>query len=208
MTDNSVIMLHDVRLSFPHLETPHAPPGTQTTRYSADFILDPTNPTNAADWKAVNDLILAAATEKWGENTGYILEMLKPLDKQRDLGDGNNRRKKDMSVMDGYANMFYVKSRSQNRPNIIGASGKTLEPLQANQSGEKKPYGGCYCNGLVRLWLQDNQYGQGIRFELLGVQFLRDGTSFGPAEVNAEGYFKPVEGAPPPVTGGGGTSFL
>jgi hypothetical protein len=39
-------------------------------------------------------------------------------------------------------------------------------------------YSGCYVNGIIDLWAQNNNYGKRINATLLGVQFAGDGEAF------------------------------
>jgi hypothetical protein len=64
-----------------------------------------------------------------------------------------------------------------------------LNPLTA---GDNVIYAGCYCNVTVRLWVQNNKWGKSVNAELRGVQFVKDGESFGAAPVKAEDEFKPI----------------
>ena len=205
--DANIIMLPKVRISFCHLEKPHSPPNSNELKYSADFLLDPT--VHATTWQQLTNTILQLANEKWGSIAGAVINQMNADPKLRGYGEGNTRvNKKDMSVLDGYAGQYYITAKSTNAPDLIDQNGKVID-LKNALSGVKKPYAGCYVNGLVRVWLQDNQYGRGARFDLLAVQFAEDGEAFGAGQVETEGYFKPIEGAPPPTsTPPGGMGFM
>ena len=72
--------------------------------------------------------------------------------------------------------------------------------LDANRNplveADGRPYSGCYVNATVELWAQQNTTGRGMRAELLGVQFLRDGDAFAAGSKPSEDDFDDVsEGA-------------
>ncbi len=200
--DIAMIMLPKARIAFAHLEKPHAPPNSNDLKYSCDFLLDNNDPAHVQAWNDAWAAITQLANEKWGEMSTAILQQIDSDPKLRGFGAGNNRvNKKDMQVLQGYAGMMYITAKSSNPPNLIGADGRAIDPTNAVQKS-KKPYAGCYVNGLVKIWLQDNQYGRGIRFDLIAVQFAADGESFGAVHVDADtaaSYFRSIPGAPAPV---------
>jgi hypothetical protein len=59
------------------------------------------------------------------------------------------------------------------RPTVIN---RDRTPLTA---ADGVIYSGCHGNVQVEVWAQDNSYGKRINAQLLGVQFTRDGDSFG-----------------------------
>ncbi len=74
---------------------------------------------------------------------------------------------------DGYDGCMSIKAGSNRRPTIID---RDKAPL-VEEDG--KPYAGCYVNAVVELWAQDNNYGKRVNCNLLGIQFVKDGDSFG-----------------------------
>ena len=203
--DPAVMMLPKVRISFAHLEKPHAPPNSTDAKYGADLLLDPS--LHADVWAQLSHIIQQLAVEKWKDMAPAILYQINADPKLRGYGAGDARRnKKDMSILEGYQGMTYITAKNAQQPDLIDQNGKAIDPSNAlaQQAGVKKPYGGCYVNALIRVWLQDNQYGRGVRFDLLAVQFAADGASFGPGQVETEGYFSKIEGAPEPVAPPGG----
>jgi hypothetical protein len=54
--------------------------------------------------------------------------------------------------------------------------------------GDNVVYAGCYVNGIVSLWAQNNQYGKRINAQLDGVQFVRDGEPFGDGAVSVDAF--------------------
>jgi hypothetical protein len=53
-------------------------------------------------------------------------------------------------------------------------------------------YGGCYVNAAIKPWLQENQYGRGVRCDLVAVQFAGNGEPFGAGATDVSGIFGAV----------------
>lgn len=145
----------NVRLSFPNIFRPSAFAEGQEKKFSATFILSADDPQVEKLKKEINRV----ATDKWGE----IPRGLKIA-----LRDG---AEKDMDGF-GEGTVFFNASNSV-RPGVYD---KDTSPL-VEEDG--KPYAGCYVNAMVDFWAQDNQYGKRINASLSGLQFARDGESFG-----------------------------
>jgi hypothetical protein len=193
------VKLTRVRISFPSLaeptgnkEFPNAP-----KRYSADFILEPTNP-GMRDFMAQAWL---AASEKWKEHTQQVFAMIQRDRRMRCFGSGEERvKQKTMVPYAGYPGNVYLSAASdpERPPQIYDVHGKlipnenTMERMQA----ARKIYGGCYVNAAIRPWIQDNQFGRAIRCNLIAVQFLADGEAFGEAQPDVSDMFDAVPGVP------------
>ena len=79
----------------------------------------------------------------------------------------------DESEYDGCANMWMVKASNSKRPTVID---RDKTPLTED---DEKLYAGCIVNGIIDLWFQNNSYGKRVNANLLGVQFVKDGTPLG-----------------------------
>jgi hypothetical protein len=66
-------------------------------------------------------------------------------------------------------------------------------------------YGGCRVNAAIKPWLQSNAYGNGVRCDLVALQFAGDDTPFGEGAADASGMFGAVA-APAAPTGMFGTA--
>lgn len=161
--------------------------------FSCTFIM----PENHPDLPKLKAAMRAAAKGKWGEKGDEVLKRLIASDKVC-LRNGETK-----SDYDGFAGNLYVSTRSPVRPLVIDADRTPLT------EGDGRPYSGCYVNGKIAVWAQDNKYGKRINAQLQGVQFYRDGDAFGggrPANVDefeavdegadADGE-APAEGADP-----------
>lgn len=158
------IRLQNVRLAFPALFQPQTVAnGEGDPAYSATFILEGRHP----QIKEIKAAMADIAKQKWGAKADSTLTLLEKQGKTA-LHDGDLK-----SNYAGFAGNCYVSARNKTRPTVVD---RDRTPLTA---ADGKPYGGCYVNAVVELWAQDNQYGKRINASLGGVQFFKDGESFG-----------------------------
>ena len=188
------IFLTNVRLSFPHLAEPHAPGNNPNAvkKYSADFLMSPDD----AGYKKFMEEYAKLALEKWGDQSSQVMQMIQSERKLRCFGQGNEKvNKKTFQPYDGYADMVYIGANRDQMPQMIQADGQPVDGTNtmAYQNEARKMYGGCYVNVALRPWLQDNQYGKGVRCDLVAVQFAKDGEAFGEGTPDASGMFGQVE---------------
>jgi len=151
------IKLDNVRLSFPNLFKKATFSGEET-KYEATFLLDKDK--HATLIKQIKGEIDAAIKEKWD---GKIKSV--PADKLF-MKDG------DAFDYVGYAGNMSVKASCKARPMCVD---RDRTPLTED---DNKLYAGCYVNGIIELWVQDNSYGKRVNANLLGVQFFKDGAPF------------------------------
>lgn len=171
----AIVKLLTARLSFPDLFTAVQFEGAGPFSYRAAFLQPEDQPVmlQQADktWKktTMGKVIEAVAAEAWKAKAGAILKTLEGNPQKCCWYDGN------IKEYDGYEGNFVLSaSRGQDkgRPIIMGADKSPLT------ESDGKPYAGCYVNGTVEIWAQDNKFGKGIRATLRGVQFVKDGDAF------------------------------
>ena len=151
----SKIILKNVRVSFPSLFKKGSFNGEET-KYEATFLLNKEEHADSiAEIKAqIADLV---KTNLKGAKV--------PADKLC-LRDG------DEVEYDGYAGCYSIKCSTKKRPIVID---RDRSPLTEDDG---KPYGGCYVNASIDLWVQNNAYGKRVNSTLLAVQFAKDGEPF------------------------------
>lgn len=164
------IKLQNVRLSFPSLFRKATFEGTET-KYEATFML---HKEHHADVIAEIKKQIAAG----------IKENLKgakiPSDKIA-LKDG------DESGRDEYDGHYTLKAANGKRPKVIN---RDKTPLTED---DEVIYSGCYVNAIVDPWYQANAYGKRVNFNLLGVQFFKDGEPFESGSVADDDDFEEFE---------------
>ena len=196
---SDIIFLSNVRLSFPHLAEPQKQVNEQTgqTRisYNAEFLMPQDHPGFAQFMKRYGELALA----KWAEHTNTVMQMIQVDRKLRCFGSGSEKvNKKTFKPYDGYEGNVYVTAGRDQAPQMIQADGQAIDPsnTMAFQQLARKMYGGCRVNAAVKPWLQVNKHGNGIRCDLVAVQFAADDTAFGEGAADASSMFGNVGAAP------------
>lgn len=188
---SDIIFVTDVRLSFPHLTEPHAAGPNAVPKYSADFIMG----ADHKGYKEFMDQYAKLALDKWGDTANSVMQMIQADRKLRCFGQGNEKvNKKTFQPYDGYADMMYIGANRDQLPQMILPDGQAVDGnnTMAYQEQARKMFGGCYVNVALKPWLQDNQYGKGVRCDLVAVQFLREGEAFGEGATDASGMFGEV----------------
>jgi hypothetical protein len=202
---SEVIMLNNVRLSFPELIEPSkfGDNPNVDAKYRADFIIEPPNDSLKRFMDEVNKI----ATEKWKEHVTGVMGIINNDRKLRCYGKGEERvDKKTFTPYLGYGNNTYITAINARAPLMVTKDGTVSDPnnTMAYQALARALYGGCYVNAAVRPWLQENTNGRAVRCELIAVQFLKDGEAFGEGAPNVDGLFCAVAPTPelPDMLGG------
>jgi hypothetical protein len=151
----SKIKLNNVRISFPSLFRKATFSGEET-KFEATFLLD--KETQADKIAEIETAISDLTKDKL---KGAKLKADKIC-----LKDGD-----DIDYV-GYAGNMSIKASNAKRPMVLDRDRTQL----AEEDG--RIYAGCYVNGVLELWAQNNQYGKRINANLLGVQFIKDGEPF------------------------------
>lgn len=188
------IYLTNVRLSFPKLieAQASAAPGS-AKKFGADLILPQGDQQFARFMAEIGNV----ATTKWKDMAPAVLQHIQTDRKLRCFGNGNEKVDgKTMKPYNGYPNMVYIgASANEDRPPLmVRPDGTQVDNTNTmeRQALARKLYGGCYVNVVVRPWCQDNQFGRGVRCELIAVQFAKDGEAFGEAPADVSGMFGAV----------------
>lgn len=179
-----------VRLAFPVVHVAKQFQGTGEPAYSASFILDPVE--NKEDIQALDDAILAVATEKWGAKAKAIVDGLR----KKDLVCFVHGPKTDKMGQPyaGFEGCYHLNARNGGKPGepplkptLVDSDPKvTLTP----DSG--KPYGGCYVIAYLDIWVQENGYGTRINCSMRGLQFRKHGAAFAGGTAAAANEFEDV----------------
>jgi hypothetical protein len=166
-------LLKNVRLSYPKLfAAEHFDPSQPNSepRYSASFLISKEDKTTLED---INAAVLAVAKEKFADKAQTMLKSFKANPQKFCLKDGDEVvTKKGDLIAPGYFVIAAHRREAEGAPTLIDRSRAPL----TKESG--KLYAGCFVNASIDLWAQDGTY-SGVRCTLLGVQFAKDGDSFG-----------------------------
>ena len=166
MADRKLIKFANARLSFPCLFQTESYGGEDTGKYTATFILDKTH--DAAAIKEIQAQIAAITKDAF---KGKILGPDRICLKEGDSGDRPE-----------YENKMVIKGSTKKRPMVLG---RDKRPITEE---DNIIYAGCYVNGIISLWSQDNQFGKRINCTLEGIMFSGHGEPFGSAGVSVEEF--------------------
>ena len=162
------VKLKNVRLSFASkLWTPSAFQDGDNNRYGCNFIVEK----GSENDKAIRAAINTVATEAWGAKANAQLKALAP-----DVGKFFYQNG-DLKEYEGYEGMWYVSANRAEKdgpPAVVGRKGSADVVTEADGI----IYSGCHVNAVIEVWCQSKKY-TGIRATLNGVQFVKDGESFG-----------------------------
>ena len=213
---SEVIFISSARLSFPHLSEPQRQVNAQTGKERVSYNCELLLPQDSPDFQKFMAQYGKLALEKWKDHAQAAMQLIQSDRKSRCFGMGNEKvNKKTYQPYEGYAGNVYITAGRDTPPQIIQADGTAIDPnnSMAYQQLTRKLYGGCYVNAAVKIWLQDNSHGRGVRCDLVAIQFAKDGDAFGEGTVDASSLFGAVAGnsnsvAAPAATGMGLPPFL
>ncbi|MFA5186964.1 MAG: ssDNA-binding protein [Patescibacteria group bacterium] len=201
MSQDGIIFLSDVRLSFPNLIEPQRKispeTGKETISYNCELIM----PADHAGFGQFMQQYGKLALEKWKEHANAVMQMIAADRKSRCYGAGAEKiNKKTMQVYGGYEGNVWLTCGRTMTPQMIQTDGTPIDAANtmAYQQFARKMYGGCRVNAAVKPWLQDNKHGRGVRCDLIAIQFARDDKPFGEGSVDASGMFGAVAAAAAP----------
>ena len=212
---SEVLFISNARLSFPHLTEPQLgkrDDGTQTANFNGDLIL----PKDGEGFKLFMARFIAMAQAEWKENANGAMQMIQNDRKARCYGFGEEKVKKTtFQPYDGYAGQAYISVNCGNtfpagqpvpsrlkRPQMIRSDGTAVDSnnLMEWQAIARTLYAGCRVNAAVKPWLQipakGKSYGNGVRCDLIAIQFAGDDTPFGEAAPDVTPMFGAVVATP------------
>lgn len=165
------VVIKDVRHAFPNLNEPGTIPGSKGKPAWSDRLIIPKKHPAVREIEAA---IEAVAEEKWGDKAPGILAKLY---KDGEVAFSKEEyANKDGEVYAGFENAYHLGCRSEKvQPTCVDRDRTKL----LGDEIDRRLYSGCYVVAHVDFWAQDNEFGRGVRAVLTGIQFFRDGDSFG-----------------------------
>jgi len=200
---SGIIFLSNVRLSFPHLAEPQRRVNQKTGKERISYNCELLMPEDHPGYKQLLNRYAELAVEKVKDHAQAVMNMIQQDRKSRCFGNGHEKvNKKTFQPYDGYAGNVYITAGRDQPPQMIQADGSAIDPsnTMAYQQLARKMYGGCRVNVAIKPWWQnpnpEEQYGHGIRCDLVAIQFAADDKPFGEGAVDASGMFGTVAAAP------------
>lgn len=190
------VKLTNVRIAFVRSLTGDAEEydGNGVFRHSATFLIEP----GSANDKAIEAAFKAEALALWGKKADVMLEDIRPQSNKCCYQKGD---KKDYEGFEGMMALTGHRKKQDGRPLLLDcyADPETGKPARLMDNAgnwtpgkEGRIYGGCYVNAAVEIYAQAGK-NPGMRCGLMGVQFVKDGDSFGGASRAKEDDFESVE---------------
>ena len=165
---NYKIKLNNVRLSFPSIFNKSEFNG-QVGKFEATFLMN-----KESQAKMITDVQAQIALIQKDNKAKVSPDKLC-------LKDG------EFVDYDGYAGCMSIKAGSNRRPTVLG---RDKAPVVEE---DNIVYAGCYVNAVVELWFQDNSYGKRVNCNLLGIQFAKDGDTFGAGDTDVSDDFDTID---------------
>ena len=184
-SDPTVLVLRNVRLSYPHLDEPYAgenDDGNAVAKYTAKLITCPKDPEFKGNIKRVKAAVEAALEEKFGSNPPKIAKDRRFYVKI----DG------DMDGYEDFIGCYRFGGNSKTRPTLVSRfrDPKTGKPqMVAEEDIADVFYPGCRVNAVLKVWCQSNKFGKRINAFLDAVQFHKDDTPLGRSSIDPEDVF-------------------
>lgn len=184
-TNNTSLMIKDVRLSYPTLAKPESY-NNGAPRFGASFHMEKDSDTH----KAVVQAMLACAKEKWGEKGAAELKACMENTQRCCLQKGAVKKVEDtLMVLTAY-------NKAERPPSLFLGN---REPVRGETDIARTFYAGCYVNAKITFWAQDNAHGKAIRASINGIQFNRHGDPFASNSSASADEFEVVESAALPM---------
>lgn len=155
------------RVSYPHLDKPHAFKKDQEPKYSVQMLFD-----KDADLKGMRKAAHMALVEKWGEDKSDW-----PTDLAMPFNDGNKKKGSPKE----YKNKIFVSASSKEQPQIVDNKRQPIIEKGAF-------YAGCYARASLVAFAYDVGSNQGVSFALLNLQKVGDGEKFSGRKDAAEEF--------------------
>jgi hypothetical protein len=165
------------RVSYPNLLKPKLNdmnPAAPKMEYSVDLLFD-----KNIDMSVFKNAASAAAKAKWGANP--------PKTARSPIKDGDEKLDKKGNPAPGYGGCYYVTLKTTRKPGVVDA---TTQPIFE----ESEIYGGCYGRASFSTYAYDKGGNKGVSFSLVNFQKVKEGESFGAAQVDAESDFDVIDG--------------
>lgn len=186
-TREGVVVLKNVRLSFPHLFEPTASIENGPKKFRAAFLMDPETESGQANIKKVKAAMDKAALGVW-KTKEKADKIRAKLDSDRSgLRDGDDCTNKEGDVYAGYEGMKVLGATNGRKPKVLRRDKSVIDSTESAEI-----YAGCYVNAVVSVWATNSEKhgGNGIFATLEIVQYAKAGEPFGAAELDEDDYLE------------------
>lgn len=182
-----VVVLKNVRLSFPHLFEARASIEDGPKKFRAAFLMDPETKSGQANIAKINKAIDTAVLGVW-KTKEKADRIRKRLDSDRSgLQQGDDRANKEGEVYPGYEGQMVISATNGRKPKVLRRDKSHIDSTEAAEI-----YAGCYVNAVISIWATNlkKHGGNGIFATLEIVQFSKHGEPFGAGELDEDDYLE------------------
>jgi len=173
--DPNTIVLPLTRLSFSKIFKAEGFGGSEENKkFSCNFLLDKEKHANVIT--KIEKRIAAMLKE----------EKVKVPSDKRCLKDG------DDLDQDGYEGCMYISASNGKRPDTCKWDGGNVSVTEEDAEAEDILYSGCYVDGVIRLWVQNNKWGKRVNASLETVRHRKKGERFGGGRASADSVLDDV----------------
>lgn len=117
------------------------------------------------------------AREAYGAEADQIVKGMRAEGKIA-FGDGDNKR------YEGYAGNYFIRAKNEKLPTYLRANPGTKDNPNRITSPTELP-SGCFVAAYISFWAMNNDWGQRLNCNLLGLQFYKPGEAFSGGGVSA-----------------------
>lgn len=174
--------LKNVRLSFPHLDKPHASVRNGPEKFRAAFLADRGTPDGkkaiAELQRAAKEVIDATWPKAGGKFPGKA--------DRKCLRKGEGCTNQSGEVYKGYEGMIAVNCANDTRPLLLHRNKKPIDESEINRT----LYAGCRVEAIVRFYAitDPDKGGAGLFATVEGIRFWGDDEAFGGAGIDADAF--------------------
>jgi hypothetical protein len=168
-------------------------------------------PKDSPNYKIAATAMVAAAKGLWGDNAGNVIKSMAANSKA--LRDGDNKLADDGTIHPEYKGMYFVSAsnKQDKRPQVVAQKKHNGKFVSITPDGRglvdgidvtdklgypiTVPYRGCVVNLKVEFVAGKSFKGKNDEIipnqvfgRIIAVQFVKDGTPFGPGATSAEGF--------------------
>ena len=170
---DGIVKIENVRFSYPHLDKPYA---GKKQREGAEPKFGIVGMLSKQTHVAMKEELMTIIRQIEADNGKKGQPLRIPM-KDRFFRNGDDEKEA------AYAGHWIVSAREARQPSVRDERGILVtEPHKIRDL----IVGGYYGHMLIRPWFQNNDFGQKINANLLGVQFVRKGEEFGEGRINDE----------------------
>lgn len=160
------VKLANVRVFFPRVFTAEQYQGAGAYNYSAKFGVEP----GSANHKAILAAIEEEGSKSFEKKWAAVKPMFQNDKKSYPYFDGAT------VDFDGADGLFILTGKRKKEAGPVVVLDRNKQDVTEEQG---LIYSGCYVHASIEIWGQNTAKGKGIRCTLRGIQFSKDGDSFG-----------------------------